>query len=205
MLIELFFVFLKIGAITFGGGYAMLALIQAEVVGRGWCSPVEFADLAAAAQMTPGPVAINTATYVGMKTAGMAGALMATLGFVLPSIVIATLISLFLHHAGKNRYVEGALAGIRSASVGLIFAAVVFFAENSILSRHLPDNISKMTADGFKGLTLMPGPLIIFFAVILGAGVFKLKPVPAILFSMILGIGFYFLFGSGESSFGFVL
>ena len=97
-LLDLFLTFLKIGAFTFGGGYAMIALIEdACVAKKGWLTHEEFMDITVIAESTPGPVAINTATFVGYKKKGPLGSLCATFGVVLPSFVIIFLISLFLY------------------------------------------------------------------------------------------------------------
>lgn len=192
MLLELFWVFLKIGAVTFGGGYAMIALIQSEVVGRGWCTPMEFADMAAAAQMTPGPISLNTATYVGLKIGGISGAAVATLGFIVPSLVIASAVSLFLHHARKNRWVEGALSGVRAAAIGLVFAAVLFFLENSVFSGELPLYYRDFSLKGFSALEWNILPLAVFVLILTATALFRLKPLPAVVVSLVLGAGFSF-------------
>lgn len=122
----LFFTFLKIGAFTFGGGYAMLALLENECVGkRNWLTREEFLDMAAIAESTPGPVAINGATYVGYRVGGFAGALLATLGVCLPSFLIIYLISLFFDAFLALPIVSSAFQGIRVCVVYLILSAGV--------------------------------------------------------------------------------
>lgn len=122
--LKLFLVMLKIGLFTFGGGYAMIALIQSELVSkRKWLNDGEFADMVAIAESTPGPVAINAATYVGYKTGGFLGALIATVGVVLPSFAIIFLISLFFNEFLTIRWVAAAFSGIRVCVVFLIFSA----------------------------------------------------------------------------------
>ena len=130
---QLFSAFFKIGICTFGGGYAMIPLIEAEAVDkRGWIRSEEMLDIIAIAEATPGPLAINTATFVGQKVAGLAGAAAATLGVVMPSYIIIILVSLFYTQFRENRWVDCAFRGIRAAVVALMINAVVK------LSRHVP-------------------------------------------------------------------
>ena len=120
----LFFTMLKIGAFTFGGGYAMIALLENEfVTKRAWLEREEFLDVAAIAESTPGPIAINAATYVGYKNAGFFGSLVATLGICLPSFAIIYLISLFFDAFLSLVFVQYAFLGIRVGVVYLIFTA----------------------------------------------------------------------------------
>lgn len=122
----LFFTFLKIGAFTFGGGYAMLALLENECVGkRGWLTREEFLNMAAIAESTPGPVAINGATYVGYRVGGFWGALLATLGVCIPSFLILYLVSLFFDRFLSLPLVNSAFQGIRVCVVYLILSAGV--------------------------------------------------------------------------------
>jgi chromate transporter len=195
ILLELFLVFLKVGAVSFGGGYAMLAMIQNEIVSRNWCDTREFADMAAVAQMTPGPVAINTATYVGMKLGGIPGALIATLAFILPSLIVASLVGMIIAKLKDNPRFEGAMRGIRAASVGLIFAAVVFFAESSMFKSELPLNFSQWSAASFAAIAIIPVPVAVFALILFLVSVFKLKTIPAILLSLALGAAGWFFSG----------
>lgn len=115
---------LKIGAFTFGGGYAMIALIEHEFVDRrGWLEKEEFPDLVAIAESTPGPIAVNSATYIGYRVAGISGAVLGTLAVCLPSFVVIFLISLFFDRFLSFRYVSRAFCGVRVAVVYLIAAA----------------------------------------------------------------------------------
>lgn len=125
MLIDLFFTFFKIGAFTFGGGYAMLPIIQKEIVeNKGLISEEEFMDAIALAQASPGPVAVNTSVYVGYRIMGFKGALSATLGAVLPSFIIILLVAAYFIKFRDNAIVERVFLGIRPAIVALILAAV---------------------------------------------------------------------------------
>lgn len=120
----LFFSFLKIGAFTFGGGYAMIALLRREFVEeKKWLSSEEFFDLVAVAESTPGPIAINASTYIGYRAGGLAGSLLATLGVCLPSFVIIYLISLFFDAFLSLKYVTYAFRGIQACVPYLILSA----------------------------------------------------------------------------------
>ena len=123
---DLFFTFMKIGAFTFGGGHAMIPLIQKETVEKkGWISDDDIFDVVAIAESTPGPVAINSATFVGYKTAGFFGALAATLGVILPSFIIIFIISGVLREFRENTVVKYAFFGIGAGVLALIFKALV--------------------------------------------------------------------------------
>lgn len=120
----LFWTFLRIGAFTFGGGYAMAAVLEAEFVERKkWLTQEEFLDMLAISESTPGPVAVNSATFLGYRLAGFGGAALATLGVCLPSFAILYLISLFFEQFLSLRLVAAAFAGIRVCVVYLIFFA----------------------------------------------------------------------------------
>lgn len=126
LILRLMLTFLKIGAFTFGGGYAMISLVEKDVVEKKkWLTEKEMIDLLAIAESTPGVIALNTATYVGQKVAGFFGALAASICVMLPSIVIIVLISGIIQQFGDNRYVRWAFLGIRAAVAALIFNAVL--------------------------------------------------------------------------------
>ncbi|MFA6655360.1 MAG: chromate transporter [Bacillota bacterium] len=133
ILLQLFVSFLKVGAFAFGGGYAMIPLISEEVVTyRGWLEMEEFIDVIAISQGTPGPIAINSATFVGFKVAGVIGSITATLGVVLPSFVIMMVLGrLFLRYK-EVPVVKHMLSGIRPVVVALILAAAFSVLPNSI-------------------------------------------------------------------------
>lgn len=123
--LDLFLVFFKIGAFTLGGGYAMVPLIEKEVVdNKGWLDKQEFIDSLALAQSSPGPIAVNTAVFVGYKSSGILGAICTTLGAILPSFIIILLIALFFRNIKDNIYVEKAFKAIRPAIVALIAAPI---------------------------------------------------------------------------------
>lgn len=133
--LQLFWVYIKIGLFGFGGGYAMLSLIQAEVVDKyGWITLQEFTDIVAISQMTPGPIGINSATYIGytaIHNAGypveiaILGSCLTTFAVCLPSFILVLTISYYFARFQKNKYVEAAFLGLRPATVGLIAAAAL--------------------------------------------------------------------------------
>ncbi len=126
MLLKLFTTFFKIGLFSFGGGFAMIPLIQREVIERHkWINSKDFVDMLVLAQSTPGPIAVNTAVFVGYKTAGIAGAVAATLGTVLPSFIVILLLALFFAEVRENRYVDAAFRAMRPAVVALIVAPLM--------------------------------------------------------------------------------
>ena len=125
-LFQLFVVFAKIGAVTFGGGYAMLPILQREIVEkRGWATESELLDYYAIGQCTPGVIAVNTATFVGYQKKGVLGGIFATLGVISPSILIITFITACLQNFAEYKMVQHALSGIRVCVCVLIFQAVL--------------------------------------------------------------------------------
>ncbi len=130
MFFKLLWSFLKIGAFTFGGGYAMIPLIEREVVGRrGWVGDGEFPELLALAQAAPGPISLNVSVFVGYKVSGYCGALAAVLGAVLPSFVIILVIAVWFAELRFNRWVDAAFMGMRPAVVALIAVPAVRLAK----------------------------------------------------------------------------
>lgn len=128
-LFTIFWSFLKIGAFTFGGGYAMIPLIQHEVIShRRWLQEHEFGDLLTLAQAAPGPIALNTAVFVGYKMRGYIGSLAAVLGVVVPSFVIILLVAIFFADMRHNPWVDAAFKGMRPAVVALIVAPIMGLA-----------------------------------------------------------------------------
>lgn len=133
-LFELFFAFAQVGVCTFGGGMAMLPILQREIVGRRkWATDAELADYYAIGQCTPGIIAVNTATFIGCRQAGMIGGVVATLGVVSPSVVIITIIAAFLANFADASAVSHAFAGIRACVCALILNAVVKLAKSGIV------------------------------------------------------------------------
>ncbi len=123
--LELFVTFLMIGAFTFGGGYAMLPLIQKEVAAKGWVDSAALVDFVAVSESTPGPFAINMATYVGSEVGGFFGAVCATLGVVVPSFVIILIVAKCYDKFRQSKAVKGCMSGLKPAVVGLIGGAIL--------------------------------------------------------------------------------
>jgi chromate transporter len=133
---QLFTVFARMGAVTFGGGYAMLPILQAEVVNKyHWATDEELADYYAVGQCTPGVIAVNTATFIGMKERGILGGIAATLGVIFPSMVIITTIAAFLTNFAHLTIVKDAFSGIRVGVCILIFQAVRKLAKKAIIDK----------------------------------------------------------------------
>ena len=116
----LFLEFFKIGLFSFGGGYGMLPLMEETVVGRGWITSTQFFDFVGVAESTPGPIAINMATFIGSSQAGILGSFLATLGVVLPSFIIILLIAAVLKNLTNNPYFAGFMKGVKPVVTGLI-------------------------------------------------------------------------------------
>ena len=131
--LELFIEFFIIGAFTFGGGYAMLPLIQQTVLEKGWLSQEQLIDFIAISESTPGPLAINMSTFVGMRLGGLPGALMATLGVVLPSLIIITIVAKCYEAFRQSKLVSGAMVGLKPAVVALIATSIISLSKNVIV------------------------------------------------------------------------
>ncbi len=130
---QLFYTFFLIGLFTFGGGYAMIPMIQDQIVGRGWMSDGELSDFIAISESTPGPFAINISTFVGSQTGGIFGAICATLGVVLPSFIIIILVAIVISKFLKNKFVQGGLNGVKPVIVALIAStAIIFFIKMAL-------------------------------------------------------------------------
>lgn len=161
-LLQLLWSFIQIGAFSIGGGYAAMPLIQAQVVDlHHWITPSEFTDLITISQMTPGPIAINSATFVGMRIAGLPGALVATFGCILPSCIIVSLLAFFYYRYRNLTAVQGVLGGLRPAVVAMIASAGL-----SILALALWNG---------KGFSWNPGDLDWVAVVLFAAAVFVLR------------------------------
>lgn len=181
MYLYLFTMFFRIGLFSFGGGLAMLPLIFQSVQEFGIMSSQEFSDLVALSQVTPGPIAVNAATFVGFNYAGIPGALVATLGVGLPSFVIMLIVTNFIEKFNNSRVVRGAFTGIRPVTVGLIASAVIFVSETVLINGPL---ISKeIFTGGPDYFNLIP--ILLFVITLLLTIVFKMKP---IMIMIIMGI-----------------
>ena len=177
--LELFATFFMIGICTFGGGYAMLPLIQEEVLRHGWLSQQEVVDFVAVSESTPGPFAVNMATYVGIETAGPLGAVLATLGVVLPSFLVIIFVTKCYDRFRKARTVNAALMGIRPVVIGLIGTAFL-----TVLKSAFPFEAGNgMQPENYAFLSKA-----VILAVLVILALKKVKPVKLIVFSAGLGI-----------------
>lgn len=166
--LDLFLTFAKVGVCTFGGGYAMLPILQREVVdGKGWATESELADYYAVGQCTPGIIAVNTATFVGQKRKGALGGIVATLGMVFPSLVIISILAGLITNFSSVTWVQDAFAGIQVCVCVLIFNAVVKLLKKSV--------IDKRTS-------------VIFLLVMIGSTLLNLSPVWFVLLAALAGI-----------------
>ncbi len=181
--LELFISFFKVGAFAFGGGMAMLPIIFQEVERYGMMTQTEFARLVALSQVTPGPVAVNAATYTGMIYAGVPGAVVATFGVALPSFAVIIIVMKFMEAFKESKGLEGILGGIRPATVGLIAAAFIYIAQTSIVSEKI---FSLAFLKGFPH-NIDIFSLCVFIATIVLAAKFKVGPVKIILLSGVAG------------------
>ena len=126
--LELFWTFFTIGLFTFGGGYAMLPLMQAEVTAKGWIDSQSIVNFVAVSESTPGPFAVNMATYVGSEVGGVLGSVCATLGVVLPSFMVILIVAKCYDRFRQSRVVKGCMSGLKPAVVGLIGSAILSIA-----------------------------------------------------------------------------
>lgn len=134
LLIRLYLAFLKIGTFSFGGGYAMLPFIQKEIVEKNnWISMSEFTDIIGISQMTPGPVAINSATFVGYKVSGVLGSVIATLGVITTSFILVTVINKLLDKFKESKVIKAALLGMRPILIALIIYAFFDLAKEAYI------------------------------------------------------------------------
>ena len=196
MLFKIFWTFFKIGLFTFGGGYAMIANVREVVVEKyGWLTEDEFIEIIAIAESTPGPIAINMATFIGSSQAGFLGALCATLGMVMPSFIIILVIAKFFSRFSENRYIKTVLVSIRPFVVGMILSAGLYLVLSAvgISSVESIKNTDFTSIGGLFGVILTALLALIMLAY---KKVFK-KPIPVILFiavSAAVGIGASLIF-----------
>ena len=176
VLLQLFLSYLKIGFFGFGGGYAMLSLIHSEVVVRNqWLTNGEFSDIVAISQMTPGPIAINSATYIGYEVAGVLGSVVATVAVCLPALTIMMLITRFFLRLRDNRYVRGVVMGMRPVVVGMIASAALL-----LIFPHSAD-----------GRSFIDGWSWVIFIGVMVASVKKVNPILLIVVSAVVGVVIY--------------
>lgn len=182
--LQLFFSFLQIGTFSFGGGYAAMPLIQHQIVDlHHWLSFSEFTDLITISQMTPGPIAVNSATFVGIKIAGIPGAIFATLGCILPSCIIVTVIAYFYLKYRHLRFLQNILNYLRPAVIALIATAgltivlsAFFGSEGAIVLKNLRIHM-----------------IVIFLFCVFMLGYKKANPIYVMILSGVLNVGYQYL------------
>lgn len=182
--LKLFYIFFKIGLSSFGGGYAMLSPIFLEMEKLKVMPAKEFSDLVALSQMTPGPIAVNAATYVGFKAAGFWGSVIATIGVSLPSFILILVISAFFYKFNNSPVIHAVLSGIRPATVGMIASAVVFMSKTSVFNENI--SINGIYSNPL-GCISIPA-IIIFTLTIIGSKKFKIGPIILTILAGVLGI-----------------
>lgn len=185
--LDLFLIFLKVGAVSFGGGYGMISLIRDEVVSHGWMSEGMLMNLIAVSESTPGPIAVNVATFVGSSQAGVLGALCATVGVVLPSFFIILLIAAILRNLLKYAGVQAVLGGIRPGIVAMVLGTGLTMLLSTVLG---------FSSFG-QGMSFDWRALVILVLLVVALFVFKKwrkhepSPILLILIAAACGMGLY--------------
>ena len=182
----LFLTFFKIGIVTFGGGYAMLPLIQYEVMSHGWMDAASLVDFIAVSESTPGPFAINISTFVGAETAEILGALCATLGVVLPSFMVILIVAKFYERFRKSRVVSGCMRGLEPAVVGMIAAALYSVAKTVLFPVGFNTEVFS-SAEFYISIGIFLLSAMLVFK--------KMHPIAVIVISGVLGIAVGFMLG----------
>lgn len=187
---QLFYTFFLIGLFTFGGGYAMIPMIQDQIVGKGWMNETQLSNFIAISETTPGPFAINISTFVGSQIGGPLGALCSTLGVILPSFIIIILVAIVLSKFLNNRFVKGALNGVKPVIVALIAAtAILFFVKMALYAGN--PYFSQTITFNRAVITLLL--VLSLFAIIYKIKEKKsLNPILLLLLSAVLGIVIFY-------------
>jgi chromate transporter len=188
-ILTLFWIFFKIGLFTFGGGYAMIPLIRQELVGGGYITQELLIDFIGISESTPGPFAVNMATFIGMSQYGLLGAMATTLGVVLPSFIIILIIASLGSKFLESRGVKLAFIGLKPAVIGLILSVSLSLIVHAVLPNiDFESQIFDLSVFNLKGLIIM--------TIVILASIFykKISPIKIILLSAVLGIIFYSLF-----------
>lgn len=187
----LFLEFFKVGLFTFGGGYAMIPLIKEVVLSHSWMDESHFIDMIGLSEVTPGPIAINMATFIGNEQGGILGSVVSTLGVILPAFIIMLLISILLKKFMKNRFVKASLNGIKFVAIALIASsAIILFADVLFPYTYANGNIS-----------ITPNLDYIKIFVLIIAGYFLIKllikrkpsPILVIIMSAVIGLAYFYI------------
>ena len=187
----LFLEFFKVGLFTFGGGYAMIPLIKEVVLSRGWMNEDHFLDMIGLSEVTPGPIAINMATFIGSEQGGILGSAVATLGVILPAFLIMLLISILLKKFMKNRFLQASLHGIKFVAIALITSSAIILLCDLLFPYSLNNNQFSVSfnLDYIKIFVLIIGGYFLLKLI------FKKKPGPiiTIILSAIIGLGYFYI------------
>ena len=187
----LFLEFFKVGLFTFGGGYAMIPLIKEVVLTRGWMSEDHFLDMIGLSEVTPGPIAINMATFIGSEQGGIIGSTLATLGVILPAFLIMLLISILLKKFMKNRFLQASLHGIKFVAIALISSSAIILLCDVLFPYTLNEG----------NFSISPNLDCIKIFVLIIAGYFLLKlvfkrkpsPIVVIIMAALIGLGYFYI------------
>ena len=178
--LKLFLTFLKIGAVSFGGGYGMISLMRDDCLANGWLTESELLNFIAVAESTPGPIAVNMATYIGSVLGGIPGSACATLGVITPSVIIILIVARIFEQFRNNKYVAAAMDGLKPAAVGLIASAVITIGKTVFFTNGVTPGIFA-DAKFYVSLVTFAVMTYLFFAK-------KLHPIAIICISAIVGI-----------------
>ena len=187
----LFLEFFKVGLFTFGGGYAMIPLIKEVVLSRGWMDEAHFIDMIGLSEVTPGPIAVNMATFIGSEQGGFLGSIIATLGVILPAFIIMLLISILLKKFMKNRFVQATLGGIKTVAVALITSSAIILLSDVLF----PIKYS----DGNFSISFNFDVIKVFVLVIAGYFLIKMiikrkpSPIITIIMSALISLAYFYL------------
>ena len=181
--LNLFLTFFEIGMFTFGGGYAMISLIRDKALAFGWLTEEELLNMIAVSESTPGPIAVNMATFVGSTQGGILGSLAATLGVVLPSFIIILLITAVLHNFLKYKGVQAFLKGVRPCVVALILATAITMALSTLLNF---TTLQGGCSPDLKGLIIL---VILIAIALIFKKIRKKKPSPILMILISAGLG----------------
>jgi len=187
----LFLEFFKVGLFTFGGGYAMIPLIKEVVLSHGWMDEEHFIDMIGLSEVTPGPIAVNMATFIGSEQGGFLGSTIATLGVILPAFIIMLLISILLKKFMKNRFVQATLGGIKTVAVALITSSAIILLSDVLF----PIKYS----DGNFSISFNFDVIKVFVLVIAGYFLIKMiikrkpSPIITIIMAALISLAYFYL------------
>ncbi len=183
--LQLFLTFLEIGAVSFGGGYGMIALMREKSLANGWLTADSFLNMVAVAESTPGPVAVNIATFVGANSGGVLGSLCATLGVILPSFIIIIVVASLISNLMKFAGVQAVVGGMKPAVTGIIFATALSLLVKAIFA---VEKFGEKVGFSYSTLIIFAVVVAVFFAY---KKIFKknINPIFLIIISALLGLG----------------